>query len=192
MNEVIIDTETLENLLRGRGYGSLSEFASHAGIHRNTVRKYIVGNAPIFSRGLAAISSQLGVQPWQLLKQLHDKPYEELVAKIKAIANHDKQLAFVLFGSRAKKTAKKYSDWDIGVSGGSTPVESNHYLALRQEVDDAFDDFPFGVQLVNLDQAPTWFLQELNTTVQFLCGNIETFNYFIGVIHGIAKTSQAK
>ena len=96
-------------------------------------------------------------------------------------------MAVVLIGSRAKGSAKKFSDWDFGIVGFPEPVSSTDFLKYKNVVEDMSENIVRLVDLVNLDQAPVWFLEGIAGKVVFLDGNQEAFTYLKGVLNGITK-----
>lgn len=57
-----------------------------------------------------------------------------------------------LFGSRAKGTAREWSDFDIGIQG-SQPLSLDQKLNILTD----FDDTPYRVDIVDFFTAKEWF-----------------------------------
>ena len=96
----------------------------------------------------------------------------------------------MLLGSHARGRARKYSDWDIGVFGHPKPLTGMAYLPLKNAVEEWSEDLVREVDLVNLNQAPAWFLLA-QAPPHFLGGNHEAYTYFLGVLDGIKHCEQA-
>jgi predicted nucleotidyltransferase len=97
------------------------------------------------------------------------------------------RLSFCLLGSRARGTDRKYSDWDIGVTGGRSPIATSLFLSLKIAVDDVTEDFVRGVDLINLDEAPLWFLKKIDYQPVFLAGSQSAFDFMCGIIDGVKR-----
>ena len=194
--EYHIDRERFHELIKQKGFAGPSAFSRAAGIHRNTILGYLNGTKSVFADALIRITDYLGVDPLNLIVSKSIEPaaeneLKELKKIIAKIQNSNPDCCFMLLGSRASGKAKKFSDWDIGITGGSKPIQSSPYLKMKEELEAATDDFVRGVDLINLDQAPIWFYQGIDYQPAYLMGNLDIYNYFRGVLDGIKKSGQA-
>ena len=96
-----------------------------------------------------------------------------------------------MIGSRAQGNAREYSDWDVCVSGGRQIVSSNDYLKMKRILDDLAEDFPWNIDLLNVDQAPDWFLSDLDYDPVFLVGSRESYGYFLRIIDESREVREA-
>jgi predicted nucleotidyltransferase len=148
------------------------------------------GKGPI-SEPFYQLCEVLKIDPLDLLVRMPHQtclPHqEELGPLIRELTEFNRKMAIGLFGSRARGDAKKYSDWDLGVTGGTTPITSHDYLQLKDRLDDLAEDLPRFVDLINLDRAPPWFLREIDYEPLFLGGDQARWQYFLGVLHGTQK-----
>ena len=188
----ILDREKLHKHMKLKGFSSLREFAQSASIHRNTLQPYLKGEASVFRTSFIEIASALGVDPISLVNSAVSEESKgadaiELKRYLTKLSEGDRHVAFVLFGSRAEGRARRFSDWDIGVTRGSNPLSSSEFLAMKSQLEDLVDDFPYVVDLVNLDAAPRWFLEEMSSSPKLFSGNQVSYEYFRGMLHGIQK-----
>ena len=87
------------------------------GLHRNTVGNYLAGNAAI-PAALERMLVALDLEPGEVLSlRRRSRTVAGLsIADLVDILHHlVPEAAYVLFGSRARGTAKPYSDYDVGV-----------------------------------------------------------------------------
>jgi len=190
-----LDSAGFKRLLEKNGFSSISEFADAASVHRNTLTAYLCGEKRVFPRTLCDIAASLGVDPLSLIcparkAQMSAPPLEFLKKALPGAAGQDENLVFLLLGSRAKGRGRKFSDWDIGISGGDEAVDTAYYLKLKSHIQDITEDFPFSVDVINLDCAPIWFLSDIDYKPVFLCGSEKSYYHFLGILNGLKKTKQ--
>lgn len=189
MTRYCLEKQKLRRLVRERGFLSMNDFAKSAGVNRATLHNYFKGAGP-FSESYYNLCEKLNVDPLEILSPAISKfshEVSEVMTVVRRICEFDKSLALCLLGSRAKKTHKKYSDWDIGVTRGSVAVSGGEFLKIKQIADDASEDLPRSVDIVNLSSAPAWFLRAIDYEPIFLAGDRASWAFFMGVIHGAKK-----
>lgn len=190
----ILDTNRLLQLLRTAGFNSLLEFSRKTGIHRNTLANLCAGRS-VFTSTFQAVADYLHVDPNTLLMPtstaISHLPIEEIRPLIARIIQSDPQVAVMLFGSRAGKHPKKYSDWDLGVIRFPEALSGIEFLRLKRSVEEASEDLVRRVDVVNLHQAPADFLANIVNQIHFLDGNREAWIYFQGIINAIQRTEEA-
>jgi predicted nucleotidyltransferase len=181
-----LNRDVFERLLKEKGYKNHTDFCKKSGLHKNTLQYYLSGR-DVFSSRLYDIATALDVDPKNLIARagLNIENVQEIEPIIKTLSAYG--LAVVLLGSRAKGKSKKYSDWDIGITGGRDGLGGRKFIRLRSTVQDLAEDLPRKVDLVNLDSAPVWFLTSIDYDLVFLGGNKLAYNYFKGVLDGIKK-----
>jgi transcriptional regulator with XRE-family HTH domain len=194
IDQYVLDRQKLETHLLEKGYGSLQEFVEKAGIHRNSLNDYLYGKKTVFCRVLEKMAATLEVDPLEIIQK--KKNYIEqlpgpLQKRIKMLGISFSHLAFTLIGSRARGSAKKHSDWDIGFTGGPDGLGTDTYLRVKSMFQNLTDDLVFSTQLVNLDQAPDWFLEDMDYKPIFLAGNEKAYFYFMGKFDEIQKSKVA-
>lgn len=190
-----VDQKKFKQRLLERGFRNLAHFSQKTGIHRNTLQNLLSGKN-VFAHSFQEVTEQLEVDPLELIvpqtKFGMKIPYvEELAPIVSKLIKMEKKLAVILIGSRAQKKAKKYSDWDLGVVRHPKPLSGREYLRLKGMVEEWSEDLVRTIDLVNLDQAPRWFLENLKEKIVFLDGNEEAFIYLKGVLDGIGKEKAA-
>jgi len=184
----ILNKELFETLVKSRGFSSVSDFAATAGVHRNTLRAYLSGSSSVFASSFNKICEALEVDPLELIAS-GETSTAAIRRLLRDVSIGHPQCAFMLMGSRASGSHKTYSDWDIGITKGREKLSSAEYLKIKSHIQDLADDLPQSVDVVNLDQAPMWFLDEMDTAPQLLAGNRNACNYFLGKLDGIKKAA---
>ncbi len=190
-----LDREKFKKSLLEAGFKSLLDFSRKTKIHRNTLQGLLLGKN-VFVSSFSALAAHLKKDPMELIT-----PQSTLAAKIKhldelkevvaQLVRRDKKTVVVLLGSRARGTEKEYSDWDLGVFRYPEPLSGREYLKMKRIVEEASEKIVRRVDLVNLNQAPLWFLKDLKGTVIFLDGPQESFVYLKGMLDGIQKEQAA-
>lgn len=172
----IIDKRLFNEGLKKRGYKTIGEFAQSLGVHRNTIHYYLSGHG-VFPEALERIISVLGLnfQDAIVKKEELASPIEVITPVIDRLQADFSNVAFILFGSRAKGVSKKYSDWDIGVyRSGGLPHEV--YREIVQKKNDLAEDLPFFIDIVNFNNADASFLREAAKGWSFLTGSLQSFS----------------
>ncbi len=193
MSEYYLNTDRIKGEIARRGYTSLSRFLRDAGLHRNTLRYYEQKQKTVFSSAVERIAKFLELDPMRLcLKEdrANSKSADKamLLKVLRGFRRKYPTIAFSLIGSRARGRARRNSDWDVAFSGGITPLKVEEYLALKDQFETAVDDLPTKVDLVNLDMAPQWFLDDLRCTPKFLCGDKAAYYFMLGKLSGVQET----
>jgi len=187
-----LDGGVLKRLIARNGYANVAQFAIRNRINRATLNNYLKGKGPL-SESFYDLCQALKADPLTLLVPASSLPQvqylDEIMPLVKAVTAHDEQVAIGLLGSRVKGTMRRYSDWDLGITHGAGRLTGEIFLGLKRIVDDLADDLPRNVDLMNLDQAPGWFLKGIDYDPIFLAGNETSWNYFLGVLHGARKAA---
>lgn len=194
-----LNTQKLKSALESRGLNSFTELANISGIHRNTLYPYLRGEKSIYSPTILQISNFLKIDPIEFC----DSSDKSIIPEIKSIAenlisqfsNQYPSLAIVLFGSRAKGNAKKYSDFDLGVTNGRKDITYKDFLSMKEHISNLADDLIYKVDLVNLDSAPEWFLSNLllidkageEKGIILISGSPDTYHFLNGRIYEASK-----
>lgn len=190
MQHYALNTSLLQKYLKQKGYRNVADFVAQTGFNRMTIHHYQEGNGP-FSETYYRLCNTLNIDPLELLtpvlSQNQNLHLDEILPLIKKMAAKYPPVAFGLFGSRAKGKAKKFSDWDIGITGGSEALNTWQYIKIKNDILDLAEDLPRSVDVIFLDAAPLWFWEEMDYTPIFLAGDEKSWQYFLGVLHGIQK-----
>ena len=167
-----LDVSRLQTEIQRRGYSTVQEFADAVGIHRNTVGNYLAGKTAL-PAALTKILLALDLAPADVLslpfrrRQIPGLMIADLVDSLHAACP---QAAFVLFGSRARGTAKRHSDYDIGVFR-SEGLEFDLFSRLLDQVGSWTQDSLSTVQLVDLTNAEEALLEGISEDAEFLAGS---------------------
>ncbi len=174
----ILDKERFLSSLKKRGYKSIGLLANALGIHRNTIHHYLSGNG-VFPENFEKIIRALDLDPRDILidKECEDKKNftEAIASVVDKLTSEFRDVSFILFGSRARGTAQKYSDYDIGIFS-SKGVRHDTYLKILGRKDDLVEDLPFFVDIVNLNNADNEFLKIISRDWMFLTGKLKDWN----------------
>lgn len=191
----ILDQKRFKRVLLEKGFRNVTDFARKTGIHRNTLVGLISGRSVLVS-SFAEVADRLSIDPQELMiasstTKSRIPQIDEIRPLIASLTKIDKQFTVVLIGSRASRKSKKYSDWDLGILRYPEPLMGLEFLKLKRLVAEGSENLVRTVDLVNLNEAPRWFLEGLGDHILFLDGNREGWTYFKGVLDGIRKEKQA-
>jgi transcriptional regulator with XRE-family HTH domain len=191
--EYQISQEKLSQAMLSAGLTSISALADKAKVHRNSLAAYLSGKRSPFTGVMDAIASCLQVDPASLLTRTGSasKWINAVKGALRPCLTNEPPRALFLFGSRARRTHKKYSDIDFAIAGGLHPLSSAEFLRLKETVAQASDDFPIMVDIVNLDQAPGDFLTSVAGDLRLIAGDQQVETYLKGLIDGIKKVKQS-
>lgn len=184
-----LDKSKLKIALAGQGYKNISDFAQKTGVSRQTITHLLSGKKSVFTRGMELLVEALSVDPFELVTErcATEAVTQNISNVVTLLEKKFPDCAVVLIGSRAQGQAKKYSDWDLGITCGPARLQTPEYLKIKSFVQDLTEEGIDDVDVVNLDQAPLWFLSGIKNP-KLLGGNTQAFTYLKGVIHGIGQT----
>lgn len=184
---ISIDQEKVLHAARLLGINSISQLAKFSKIDRNTLTAYLKSEKSPLSQAILKLAAVLDLSPADFLKLdgQNSSPESRVSAVISKIISKDPNLTVILFGSRSSKTAKTWSDVDLGLTKGLTQLSDQEFLCLYGKIKDACDDLPWNVDVVNLDAAPTWFLQGIKSKPKLLLGSEKNYTYFLGKLDGV-------
>lgn len=169
----ILDKSKFKGALKERGFRSIGDLADFLGIHRNSIHHYLSGNG-VFPENFEKIINALGLKPEDILIE-KEKPFTSDLGGVAPIIDELQirfpEVTFVLFGSRAKKRAQKYSDWDIGIYS-KKEIDHEKFRKISRMTEDLFEDLPYFVDIINLNEAGEYFLREISRNWKFLAGKL--------------------
>lgn len=169
----ILDQKRFEEAMRRQGFSSIGALAKAVGVHRNTIHYYLSGHG-VFPEKLEKLFSRLSIRPADVLvqkKQPGADPLSTIAPLIDRLQSRFPEVAFVLFGSRARNTARPYSDWDVGVYCHHG-ISHEQYRIMRHEKEDWEEQSPYMVDVTNLNRADEDFLKSVSRGWIFLGGNL--------------------
>lgn len=193
--EYTLDPKKVKKRLLSLGYKNLSDFAAKNAIHRNTLNDLLNGKS-VFSNAFEKVAEKLKIDPMELLvpqsRFSHSIPHiDEIKPVVAALVKKNKKMTVVLIGSRSRQRGKTFSDWDLGLFSLVSPISATDYLHCKRLAEELSEDLVRKIDVVNLNQAPLWFLENLKEGCLFLDGDHDSFVYLKGVINGIQREKQA-
>ena len=178
----VLNFDKLKNLCQSQGFSSLKALCAKANIHQNSLTPYIKRARSPFTQVVLDLATALNVPVIDLICINDDKEITQVKEVIAPFL--PERCAVFLFGSRARGTQKKFTDIDLGITGGKDVLTFSRFSIIKSEIDDAFDNYPLSVNLTNLDIAPTDFIEEVARDLRFLTGDEKAAYYFLGYIDG--------
>lgn len=192
----LVSKEALVKRMDEQGIRTFSALSEMAGIHRNSLRPYLAGEASPFSSVVVRVAEVLKCSPLTFVQdgnwsREENVEYRKIVTLLSEIHDDRGELAFVFFGSRANESQKRYSDWDIGVTAGKAALQTTDYLILLEQLKELEErDFARSIDFLNFDQAPASFFREMEGQPKLIVGDEKSYQFLLGKIEGIrdAKT----
>ena len=170
---IVINKGKFQEALLREGFSSIGELCSTLKIHRNSISRYLSG-APVLPKVIQAALDRLKLEPqdaFQKVKKESEINYISILSPIVGkVVTKFPNTAVMLFGSRAKSTAKRYSDFDLGIIG-ERPLSLSELSTLKQIVEEASEDLPYFIEVADLKRADSAFLDSIKKTAIFLGGN---------------------
>ena len=168
----ILNRDLILNRMKRYGIRSLGALADLVGVHRNTIQHFM-GGQPVFPESIARMIALLELTPAQalILKEDHNDPvWKRISGVVSTLYETFPGVTFVLFGSRAKGEARRYSDFDLGLFS-KKGISTKDYLKIVERVEELGEDLPFRIDLVNLTVAEDSFIRSISPAAVFLAGN---------------------
>ncbi|MBI4125528.1 MAG: nucleotidyltransferase domain-containing protein [Deltaproteobacteria bacterium] len=153
---------------------TIGALASHLGIHRNTIHHYLSGHS-VFPAHLNKIFTALDLEPYEILRKKDPptiKRLEPIADIIDQLERKFPHITFVLFGSRTRPRHHPYADWDIGVFSVEG-IPHALYRQIKRELGERTENFPYPMDLTNLNRADREFLQNAARGWVFLGGRLK-------------------
>ena len=173
----VLNNSLFRKALAAKGFSSARQVAAKLKIHRNTVGAYINGKA-VLPDAFEQMINLLNLHPGEALVDIRSDTYDNVISKIMPLVDNlckaRPGMTVFLFGSRAKGSAAKYSDFDLGLYS-SSGIAHKEFLELVKIKDDYEENLPFFVDLVNFTSAKTTFLQSILNDLVLLAGTRTDF-----------------
>lgn len=162
--------------LEKNGYRSISELAKKLKIHRNTIHYYL-SRHNVFPSALEKMISALNLDLNDIIvkRESEDVQFEQIAPLLDELSLAFPDVTFILFGSRAKGSFNKYSDWDVGVYRIGGLPHQYYYRKIIRMKNELAEDLPFFIDIVNFNKADRDFLKEASKGWSFLTGNLKGF-----------------
>ena len=167
----ILDSKVFKQALKAKGYSSITDFAKALRVHRNTVYHYLAGHS-VFAPKFEGLLHALGLNLSEAIvrkESATSSGMQGLAPIVDHIHEEFPQVTLVLFGSRARGTASRYADWDLGVYCSSSMPHAL-YRKIRRRVGDLAEDSLYMIDVVNLNRADEAFVREASRGWIFLSG----------------------
>lgn len=183
----ILDKHKLKSKAQLRGYPSFVALTEKLGIHRNTLNYYL-GAKPIFPEAISKVLAILEVEPQEVISNtvLKQPEFPELVDLVDQLLEKYPPICVTLFGSRAIKQNRTYSDYDIGLYA-ARGIPTDKYLNLKSLVSDFEEHNAQRIDLLNLELADHEFLSNIAPQLKFLGGRYKDWLALMNRIYGHEK-----
>jgi predicted nucleotidyltransferase len=169
----ILNRQRFHEAMEQRGFSSIEQLSRFVGVHRNTIHYYLSAVRVIpdgLERLLDALSLSAAEAIFRELPKTSDEPLETIAPLVDLLAQAESRCCYVLFGSQAKGTGRKYSDFDIGVYA-ETGIDHDCFIRLMGINEDWEEQSPVLVDLVNLRKDEEEFLMNIAKDAVFLGGS---------------------
>lgn len=191
----VIDLNKIKIALKANGLSSLGELSRVCSIHRNTLYPLVRGDRSPFTNTYLSVCRALDIDPVECLvkdPRVNILSIEEVARMVfEEYQKSFPDLCLFLFGSRAAGKAKKFSDYDVGITGGRHPIGGLDFLKIQESILERCDNFPVKVDVLNFDSAPGSFLVDFNSPLVLLAGSKDSLTFLEGGIHAQSKNKAA-
>ena len=164
----VLNINQIKKTLHARGYSGLKPFLERIGLHRNTLDRYVRG-APVLPVSIEKALAALEIPIEQAICMHYQEEKLSIDSLVTSIHTSYPQVSIFLFGSRARKSARKYSDFDIGVYSQSG-ISFSQYLAILEQKENYEEHAPEKIDCVNLNLAEKDFLLSVVPDLRLLAG----------------------
>ena len=168
----VIDSTELERAMLANGYPTLQALADAMGVHRNTLHYYLKGQS-VFPKAVSDLLDRLHLAPAQAIRKKATPRYEVwgvIAPVVDRLIEEFSDVAWVMFGSRARGDERKYSDWDLGVFARAG-IEHRRYIKMRERLMALMEPTAYLADLTNLCVADRDFYDSVVTDLVYLGGS---------------------
>lgn len=187
----VVDPEKFKEVLKKRGFKSISHLAKASGVHRNTIAEYLSTRTSPFQTTFLKISSVLKTNAFELLSDsaLHtDKKILSLLSPhIQEYTSQNPALCVVLLASEEDEDG--VMNIKLGFTSGKAQLGNPEFTITKIKLTEATKRRKVLVECFNLDTSSAEFLTSISDGYRHLAGNDESFVYLTGFIRGV-KNSQ--
>ena len=172
---IVLNSAEVKRRLKSRGFHSLGELCASLELHRNSLSSYLSGKG-VLPLAVQKLFDALDLEPGSALERRRHfdpetDPLLHAAPVLDALVRTNPNVSFILFGSRARNNATRYSDIDIGVLG-PTPLSIDEWVTLREVAEQTAGDLPYAVDVVDLGRADPLFLQKVRREGRFAGGSV--------------------
>lgn len=153
---------------------TLSQACNDCGISRQSLYAMLKG-ASVFNTPFTKLITHLNIDPAEITQTtsqgenvLGSAPLkiQKIVLRLKDFCEKY-SASLILFGSQAAGTSRASSDWDFGIYFNKKDVTSQ-LRRLKSQLQE--DSFPYRLDVVVLNQAPSWFWASIQDESLLLFG----------------------
>lgn len=168
-----LNKEKLKALAAGQGR-SLADIARVAGVSRQSLYNMFHGQT-IFNRSFEKLIVTLEVSYRDIAEEFSDgdrlladapKPIQHIAMRLIEYCRQS-HASLLLFGSRARGKRGPHADWDFAVHF-QTHYDRKRFHVIKTDLQDAA--FPYRIDIVNLNDAPSWFRKGVDKSRVVLYG----------------------
>lgn len=195
MHMLYLSKKKLEEVLAKRG-SSASMLAKECGISRQSIYN-MFGKTSVFNTSFEKILKYLNVNLEEITEQRDRVSFlvQKFPNKINKIILELTEFAsknsadLILFGSRASGKMGITSDWDFALYFKRANKDKELKKIKQAIVEEAF---PYRVDIVNLNNAPEWFLSSISNNIIYLRKEVGNDGKKTLISHKIHKGSAGK
>lgn len=165
-----LDSKKLTDTIKASRFKSISKLAQSIGVHRNTISHFLKEGVSVIPESLTKLFSALGKDAREYII-LKDGGRVDIAFIVDCILDLNPKCCVVLFGSRARGSYRKFSDYDIGIYSREG-INHETYCNTINKVEEITEDFPYLVQVVNLNRADQSFMNNIRSDMIFLGGRM--------------------
>jgi len=179
----VLDPIKFQRAMERAGFQSVQQLALRLGIHRNTIQHFLSG-ASVFPNSITKILDLLRVEPNEIIgRSQREYGIETVKDLVDAMLDMKNDMCVVLFGSRARGTQKRFSDFDLGVYA-KNGIDHQQYLSLLACKEERSENLPVFVDLVNLNRADKNFMAGIVAEMCFIGGRLSDWLTLKGGVDG--------
>lgn len=189
----VVDPDKFKEILKKRGFRSISHLSRVSGVHRNTIAEYLTQRSSPFQTTFLKVSELLRVDPGDLMQNAPTKEEKGIRDILSPICNEfisqNTSLCVVILESQLDENKGKMK-LKLGFSNGDVPLGQAEFGIYRVKLDDYLRRKKIVVESWNLDRSSSQFLMTVNDNFEFFSGNEESFRYIAGFIRGLKRATK--
>ena len=186
--ELIIDPEKFKEVLKKRGFKSISHLSKSCGVHRNTITEYLALRNSPFQTTFLKIAEALRTNPLDLFSNNTHYENARILSHIgeplEEYLSQNTSLCVVLLGSVEDESSNKFH-LKLGFTSGDTRLGNAEFSIYKLKLEEFVRRRKVSVECFNLDSASSTFLISVPEDARPLIGNFESYRYTTGFIRGL-------
>jgi hypothetical protein len=193
--ELIIDPEKFKEVLKKRGFKSISHLSKSCGVHRNTITEYLALRNSPFQTTFLKIAEALRTNPLDLFSNNTHYENAKILSHIgeplEEYLSQNTSLCVVLMESNEDVTNNKIN-LKLGFTSGETRLGNAEFSIYKLKLEEFVRRRRVNVECFNLDAASSAFLISVPEDSRPLIGNSESYRYTSGFIRGLKSAACEK